>query len=217
MRGGWFGVLLGLCVAIWGVATWIRGAQAARWPVTAGQLSSAELARSEHTSYDDKGRSTDSETYSAEVRYTYSVAGRPYYGTRYQLVDWSTSFHGRELWKVNRVRQEQAARGRIDVHYNPRRPQDSALDVRLGAEGLIGLNVGLLILCGCLGGISGGSSSIRLHTLAGGALVAVVAIGAPCFFFGLGVNWFLIVVWILCLTLPFVIKPKPFRSGRRLR
>jgi hypothetical protein len=132
-------------------------------------------------------------------------------------VDWSTSFHGRELWKVNQVQKQQAERGGIDVHYDPRRPQNSALNVRVGAEGLIGLNVGLVILCLGLGAAAGGSGATTLHTLAGGALIAVFAVGAPCFFLGWGVNWFLVVVWVLCLTLPFIIKPKPFRSGRRLR
>jgi hypothetical protein len=183
--------------------------------VTPGTLTSAQLRSSYHHNSDGP----DTTVYSADVRYRYSVGGRDYVGARYELGNWSSSSMGGELAKVNAVQQRQAQRGSIDVHYDPRNPGSSALDVRVSPLGFTWLNGGLFVLLFGLASAFPGPGAATYERLGSGSLLAVICLGAPYSVFGWSPNWFLFLAWIICLVVPFVDLGgrNTRRSGRGLR
>lgn len=216
MRGGGFLILLGLIITLWSGTAWWSWTAASHWPTVAGTLLSADLQTKQHTGVEKRDNSI---TYAPDVRYRYVVDGREYLGARYALSNVSTSNLSGELAKVNALRQQQAKRGAIDVHYDPRKPGESALDVRVSPMAFLGFNFGLALLTLGLATAFPGSGASTYAKLTTGAGLAVLTLGLPYSLFGWSVNAFLMIAWAVCLTVPFtsIGAPKSFRSGRRLR
>jgi len=216
MRGGGFLILLGLFVTLWCGGLWWSWSRASHWPAVPGTLLSAEVRTVRHPRTDTE--QPDSTSYSTDVRYRYTVNGRGYLGARYSVADWDHHLGG-ALANVNRVQQQQVETGSINVHYNPRRPGDSALDVRVSPMAFLGLNAGLVLLSLGLAAAFPGPGASTYGKITTGAFLSVALLGVPFSFFGWPVNGFLIASWVVCLVVPFtgLAAPKSFRGNRRLR
>lgn len=214
MRGSGFTLLLGLIVTIWCGVLWWSWSQASRWPTVSGTLISADLRTQHHPNSDRH----DSTAYVPDVRYRYTVNGREYLGARYSLGNWNSHLAS-ELAKVNAVRQRQTEKGSIEVHYDPRRPGESALDVRVSPMAFLGFNAGLVLLTLGLAAAFPGPGASTYGKLTTGTFLAVLLLGIPYLLLGWGVNGVLLAAWAVCLIVPFtgLAAPKPFRSARRLR
>jgi len=216
MRGGGFLILLGLVVSIWCASLWWSWSRASHWPAVPGTLLSAELHTVHHSRTGTNQH--DSTSYSTDVRYRYTVNGRGYLGARYSVADWDHHLAG-ALANVNRVQQQQREQGAVDVHYNPRRPGDSALDVRVSPMAFLGLNAGLVLLSLGLAAAFPGPGASTYGKITTGTFLSAALLGIPFSFFGWPVNGFLIATWVVCLIVPFtgLAAPKPFRGAGRPR
>lgn len=213
MRGG-IPLIIGVILSLWSGIAWYSWSRASRWPSVRGTLTSAALRSQKSRDADGRFHTR----YEAEVRYGYRVNGRSYLGARYATAVWSENRY-RELAGVNAVRQQQAEQGSVRVYYNPHKPGESALDVRVSPLVFLGLNAGLVFLSLGLAASFPGPEVRRYHQLTMGTFLSAALLGVPFTLLDWEVNWFLLVAWVVLLLVPFtgIGAPQPFRSGRRLR
>lgn len=212
MRGG-TAITVGLILIIWCAYLWNAWTRASHWQSVPGSLVFADLRTNHH--HDSNGR--DDASYTADIRYRYRVNGRDFLGVRYSSASWISN-DNTELARVNAVQDQQAKQGSIPVYYNPRKPGESALDVRVSPLAFLGLNAGLVLLSLGLTSAFPGRETPIYHKITTGTFLSVALLGAPYALLGWGVNTFLVVAWAVLLVLPFTGfgAPKPFRSaGRR--
>lgn len=87
---------------------------ALRFPAVEGRILSADVRKHD---------GDDGPTYSVEIEYVYTVAGRDYSGSRYRYQNASTSGSG---W-THRVVAAHPPGSKTTVYYNPRNPEDALL------------------------------------------------------------------------------------------
>ena len=111
----WLFVVIGLGIAGWGGWTLIKSIRTNDWPVTDGVIQSAR-----QKSHPDKDGST---TYSAEITYTYEVAGVKYDGDKIAIGQMSSSSE-----YVQGVLGRYPVGGKVSVHYSATNPTDAVLE-----------------------------------------------------------------------------------------
>jgi hypothetical protein len=124
-------IVIGL-VAV-GVGVWIltKSLRAENWPVTDGLIQSAEMKSHQGS----KGGTT----YSAEVTYTFQVAGTGYTGNKVAIGQMSASAE-----YARRILDRYPVGKKISVHYAPGDPADAVLETGIHGGVWICLGVGTL-------------------------------------------------------------------------
>ena len=112
----WLFVVIGLGIVSWGAWTLIKSVRTTDWPVTDGVVQSAEIKR-------HSGDSNHGDTYSAEVTYTYQVAGASYTGNKISIGQMSSS-SGYAQGILNRY----PIGKKVPVHYAPADPEQAVLE-----------------------------------------------------------------------------------------
>jgi hypothetical protein len=118
--------LLAVGIGIWTLAKSIRSEH---WPVTDGIVQSAEMKSHEGS----KGRTT----YSAEVTYTFQVAGTSYTGDKVSIGQMSSSAE-----YAQGILNHYPTGKKVSVHYSPGDPSDAVLETGIHGGTWICLGVG---------------------------------------------------------------------------
>jgi len=125
-------VFIGMGAALCGVALWafVRSAQARNWPATSARVLSSEVRRK-------PGRHT---RYEPVIAYEYSVEGKSYSGSTVAFVQ---PIYSREE-QMQRVLSRYVPGTTVPVHYHPRKPSVSTLELGNPLHALFGVVVGVL-------------------------------------------------------------------------
>ena len=126
-------VVIGLVVLGIGIWTLAKSIRSEHWPVTEGIIQSAEMKSHEGS----KG----GRTYSADVTYSYQVAGTGYTGGKVSIGQMSSSSeYARGI--LNRY----PVGKKVSVHYAPGDPSDAVLETGIHGGTWICLGVGIVFL-----------------------------------------------------------------------
>ena len=119
--------------------------KAQTWPVVSGTVESTEIKAHKTTTKQGRSGYRTSTSYEPVVHYTYTVNGQSYTGKRIAY----SGFQGAEVTAQEKLKQYPQG-GSVQVHYNPKKPQDALLEVSMDATrvynimGLIFIVVGVV-------------------------------------------------------------------------
>ncbi len=120
----------------------IRAADdSAYWPSTSGKLATCRVAKHRSSSAGGRygyGSRSDSVSYDLEVEYDYEVAGVPHRGRRFYF---GPRTGDRSYWE--KKAREYCGERTVEVHYNPRAPEESVLETKGSEENYIFILMGL--------------------------------------------------------------------------
>ena len=125
----WVFIALGLAVVGAGVWTLIKSLRTESWPVTDGVIQSTR-----EKSHSDSDGST---TYSAEVTYTYEVAGVKYDGDKISIGQMSSSSQ-----YAQKILDRYPIGKKVSVHYSPTDPAEAVLETGIHGGTWICFGVG---------------------------------------------------------------------------
>ncbi len=124
-----FFIVIGLVAVGIGIWTLAKSIRSENWPVTDGVIQSAEMKSHEE--------SEGGTTHSAEVTYTYQVAGTSYTGDKVSIGQMSSSSE-----YAQGILNRYPAGKRVSVHYLPGDPSDAVLETGIHGGTWISLGVG---------------------------------------------------------------------------
>ncbi len=131
--------IFGLVLLILGIVARVRAQRVKTWPTAPATILHSEVKQ--HTSYNSKSRSRRT-TYQPVVNYQYSVMGQPFNGDR---VGFGNS--GLSSRKAYEIVGRYPAGAQVNVHYNPDKIQESALEASaLGNVLNIILGAGMILI-----------------------------------------------------------------------
>jgi len=122
-------VVIGLVAAGIGIWTLAKSIRSEHWPVTDGIVQSAEMK--------SHSGSKGGTTYSAEVTYTYQVAGTGYTGDKVSIGQMSSSSE-----YAGKILNRYPVGKKVSVHYAPGDPSDAVLETGIHGGTWICLGVG---------------------------------------------------------------------------
>jgi hypothetical protein len=119
-------VVIGLYGLVNAILDWRRGVRVAAWPTIPGVVKAAGVKQGRSGASDmGHGNNPKTTVYRAAIAYAYEVDGVPVQGTRVQ-------FGAAKNERVKAAAQDAVARytpgQTVQVHYNPERPGESALE-----------------------------------------------------------------------------------------
>jgi len=124
-------VVIGLVAVGIGIWTLVKSIRSEHWPVTDGIIQSAEMKSHEGS----KG----GVTYSADVTYTYQVAGESYTGDKVSIGQMSSSSE-----YARGILDRYPVGKKVSVHYPPGDPADAVLETGIHGGTWICLGVGTM-------------------------------------------------------------------------
>jgi len=110
------------------------------WPVVSGTVESTEIKKHKTTTKTGRSGFRTSYTYEPVVNYTYGVSGQTYTSKRLAY----SGFQGAEVSAQEKLKQYPPG-GSVQVHYNPKKPQDALLEVSMDATKIYNL-MGLIFM-----------------------------------------------------------------------
>ena len=138
-------VFTGIIFFIIGLIVRRKVKKAQGWPVVSGTVESTEIKKHKTTTKQGRNSFRTSYTYEPVVNYTYAVNGQTYASKRLAY----SGFQGAEVSAQEKLEQYPLG-GSVQVHYNPKKPQDALLEVSMDATrtynimGLIFIVVGVI-------------------------------------------------------------------------
>jgi hypothetical protein len=123
-------VVIGSCFVLVGVLTGaffcyriFQGTTSIRWPFAIGELESTDLKEVIYRGRDAGGGPDEASAWVVNFKYSYTVADRKYYGSR---VTYSDGIN-KTMRALHKLQDKYHGKSQIQVHYNPKSPNQSAL------------------------------------------------------------------------------------------
>ena len=122
--------LMGSCFVLVGIGTGaffvyriLQGVTSAGWPFAIGELESTELEHVIYNGTDSGGGADLASAWVVNFRYSYSVSGKKYTGSR---VTWSDGIN-KTMRALRKLQKKYQGKSLIQVYYNPKNPNQCVL------------------------------------------------------------------------------------------
>jgi hypothetical protein len=122
--------MMGTCFVLVGVLTGafftyriFQGFTSARWPFVVGELESTDLKEVIYKGRDSRGGADEASAWVVDFRYSYSVSGKKYDGSR---VTYSDGIN-KTARALKRLQGKYKGKSQIQVFFNPKNPDQSVL------------------------------------------------------------------------------------------
>lgn len=154
---GTTGIIVGVVFVFTGLIFFIVGLinrgkvkKAQAWPVANGTVVSTEIKQHKSTQKTGSRGYRTTNTYEPVINYSYSAGGQTYSGKRLNY----GGFQGAELAAQNKIAQYPQG-SKVQVHYDPGKPQNSVLEVSADAGKVYWIVGGIFLVIGVAGFLIG--------------------------------------------------------------
>lgn len=134
-------ILLGADIIFVGVTWMKRAADAKHWPSVPARLISANAV--------ERRSHKDGRKWYLEIEYEYTVSGESHLSRNYNWIGAASSNKA----KINKLIQDMQSDGQLKATYNPHEFGESVIVTNVSPLYLVGMAVGLTVVCGGLAGI----------------------------------------------------------------